>query len=53
MACCIPFISYTSLRGFELNSQAKELLSFIDQTIPLAVVAITGKARTGKSFLLN
>jgi len=53
MACCIPFISYTSLRVFEFNSQAKELLSSIHQTISLAVLPITGKARTGTSFLLN
>ena len=53
MSHCISLIQYTDKNLFELNPEAKQLLLSIDQTIPLAILSITGKSRTGKSYLLN
>jgi polynucleotide 5'-kinase involved in rRNA processing len=36
---------------FELNSEALEIINSIEED--LVVVAIVGKARTGKSYLMN
>jgi len=48
----IPFISFSSEKGFLLNPEAeKYLLSLEDSKI--GVISIVGKYRTGKSFLVN
>jgi hypothetical protein len=36
---------------FELNSEALELINSIEEEI--IIVAVVGKARTGKSYLMN
>lgn len=45
----IPFINFTD--KFEVDSRAKDYLSQFDQN--LGIIAICGKYRTGKSYLLN
>jgi ribosome biogenesis GTPase A len=45
-------VNYSSERGYELSSQAESfLLSLGDQHF--AVLGIVGKARTGKSYIIN
>lgn len=57
----IPFIQFNqtesniitlNLDRFELNSQAKDFLSSLPYD-KLGIVAVCGKYRTGKSYLLN
>ena len=47
----IPFISYTTEGGFEINQEAIDFLMGIKQNI--GVISVIGKYRTGKSYLLN
>jgi hypothetical protein len=47
----IPFIMYTVEDGFQINSEAKEFISQLKGKI--GVIAICGKYRTGKSYILN
>ena len=46
----IQLITFDAL-GFKLNPEALQILSSIEEDI--VVVAIVGKARTGKSYLMN
>jgi hypothetical protein len=47
----IPLIVYSEQEGFKVTQEALDFLKAI-QT-PVAVVAVAGKYRTGKSYLLN
>lgn len=48
----IPFIMYTvETGGFQINPEAVEFLSSIKGK--LGVIAVCGKYRTGKSYILN
>ena len=47
----IPFISYTTEGGFEINPDAVDFLMNVKQNI--GVISVCGKYRTGKSYLLN
>ena len=48
----LNFIVYDKDNGFSVGEEAKEfLMSLKDETI--GVIAVAGKYRTGKSFLLN
>jgi len=51
----LPFLLYIycySIGRFELNPEAGEFLQSL-KDIKLGVVAVCGKYRTGKSYLLN
>jgi hypothetical protein len=49
----IPFIKFVPENGkFELDAEAEEFLKGLVNT-KLGVVAVCGKYRTGKSYLLN
>ncbi len=49
----IPFIKFMQAEGkFELDSEAEAFLKSLGDT-KLGVVAVCGKYRTGKSYLLN
>lgn len=47
----IPFIIYTPEKGFEISGDAVDFLMSVKQSI--GVIAVCGKYRTGKSYLLN
>ena len=47
----IPFIMFTIENGFQINPEATEFLSTLKGKV--GVVAICGKYRTGKSYILN
>ena len=47
----IPFIMYTIENGFQINPEATDFLSKLKGK--LGVIAICGKYRTGKSYILN
>ena len=47
----VPFLTSGENGRFEVHEEAKKLLGAIEG--PLAVVAVAGLWRTGKSFLLN
>ena len=47
----IPFIAYTVEDGFRVSEEARSFLGTLKGK--LGVVAVCGKYRTGKSYLLN
>lgn len=47
----LPLVSFDPDEGFLLNPLAVSIISRIPE--PISVIAIAGKYRTGKSFLLN
>jgi hypothetical protein len=47
----IPFVLYTPESGFQIAEEASEFLATLTQTV--SVVAVCGKYRTGKSYLMN
>ena len=47
----IPFIMYTVENGFQINPEATEFICQLKGK--LGVIAICGKYRTGKSYILN
>ena len=47
----LPFIMYTIENGFKINEEAVEFLSQIKGKV--GIIAICGKYRTGKSYILN
>ena len=47
----IPFIVYKEREGFKVTEEALEFLNSVTKKV--AVVAVAGKYRTGKSYLLN
>ena len=47
----IPFIIYDPETGFSINDEAVDFLNQVKQKI--GVIAVCGKYRTGKSYLLN
>ena len=52
-AVAIPFIKFIPEQGkFELDKEAEEFLKGLGD-VKLGVVAVCGKYRTGKSYLLN
>lgn len=48
---CISFITCTKDGKYEVSKQAVDFLNKIDE--PVGVIAVAGRYRTGKSFLLN
>jgi len=52
-AQAIPFIKFSSAEGkFELDPEAEAFLRSLGD-VKLGIVAVCGKYRTGKSYLLN
>ena len=47
----IPFIMYTIEDGFQINPEAVEFMNQIKTKV--GIIAICGKYRTGKSYILN
>jgi len=47
----LPFIMFTVENGFKINDEAVEFLSQIKGKV--GIIAICGKYRTGKSYILN
>lgn len=50
-ARAVDLIQYSPETGFQVGEEAAALLESLDETV--AVVAVAGKYRTGKSYLLN
>ena len=48
----LNFIEYDKESGFRLGEEAKEFLMGLKDDV-IGVIAVAGKYRTGKSFLLN
>jgi len=48
----IPFIKYDAIKqAFEITSEATEFLQLLGNKV--GVIAVCGKYRTGKSYLMN
>jgi hypothetical protein len=47
----IPFIMFTVENGFQINPEAAEFIGQLKGKI--GVIAVCGKYRTGKSYILN
>lgn len=47
----VPFIQFRPSDGFEIHPEAIKFLQKLDS--PISVIAVCGKYRTGKSYLLN
>jgi hypothetical protein len=50
---CLPFIQYSSSKGYQIDPRALQYLTTLPENDNYAVLTITGKSKTGKSFLLN
>jgi hypothetical protein len=48
----LNFINYDKQNGFSVGQEAREMLLSLKQE-RVGVIAVAGKYRTGKSFLLN
>ena len=49
----IPFISHSEHHGFRVHPQSIELLETLPANSECSILSIVGKAKTGKSYLLN
>jgi hypothetical protein len=50
---CVPFIHYDPGHGYKIDPLALQYLSTLPEEDNYTVLSIAGKAKTGKSFLLN